>query len=157
MPGARANAIKREQTGRSPQIQQVKNEREVMVFTRQEVNKMWVACAHNDKRKSEIAVSWNQQHSDMMWVTHTQMCEQAKLWRGWRREGKVNMLEANLFTREDHLGKTWNFLVVQPSNLEHCNIDRVALMEFDIAVSGFAYFFKSKSSRDEIYRYVNDL
>ena len=150
------NAAKRAASGKAePERQQPQPEG--MIMTKEEMNDRWEKCAIGDKRKSEISVAWAAQARDLMWMTHANMGEQAKMWRDYKRQGRLQILEDNLFTREDHLGKTWNFLVVQPTNLEECSIDPVALMEFGVAVSGYAYFFKRQESRDEVYRFVNEL
>ena len=155
MGKAAQNAAKRAASGgnAAPEPQH----RTGYIMTKEQMNRMWKACSHDDKRKSEISVAWAAAKHDLMWMTHADMGQQSVMWRDLKRQGKIQIRDFNLFTREDHLGKTWNFLVVQPTNLEECSIDPVALMEFGVAVSGYAYFFKRQESRDEVYRFVNEI
>jgi hypothetical protein len=153
MGKAAQNAAKRAASGKPEQPQHQGG----YIMTKEQMNRMWKACSHDDKRKSEISVAWAAQARDLMWMTHADMGQQSVMWRDLKRQGKIQILEDNLFTRQDHLGKTWNFLIVQPTNLEECSIDPVALMEFGVAVSGYAYFFRRQESRDEVYRFVNEI
>ena len=156
MGKAAQNAAKRAASGK-PEQQPEEPQRQGFIMTKEEMNDRWRRCAIEDKRKSEISIAWAAAARDLMWMTHADMGQQSVMWRDLKRQGKIQIRDFNLFTREDHLGKTWNFLVVQPTNLEEAGIDPVALMEFGVAVSGFAYFFKRQESRDEVYRFVNEL
>jgi hypothetical protein len=145
MPGAKQNQQKREESGQT-----------MTIVHGDGLHKMWKA-ASKDRQKSEIALSMHAATNQLMWCSKQQMGEQSVLWRDLKREGKVEILEGNCVAREDKLGRTWNLLVVQPTNLEHAPIDKVALMEFGFAVSGYVYFFKSVENRDEIRRFVMEI
>lgn len=143
MPGAKQNQQKREQSG---------NVKAELVFA-DPLNRMWVA-ATKDRQKSEIAISYHVASKQLMWGSKDMMREQASLWRDLRRQGKIEILEGNCVARKDKRGKMWNLLVVQPTNLEEAQMDRIALLEFGFAVSGFVYFFKTAENRDIIYNFV---
>lgn len=146
MPGAKQNQQKREESGNV----------KVEIVHGDVIHSMWRKHS-KDRRKSEVAISYHAATGQLMWCSKQNMGEQAVMWRDLKRQGKVEILEGNCVAREDKLGRTWNLLVVQPTNLDEAPIDKVALMEFGFAVSGYTYFFKSVENRDEIRRFVMEI
>ena len=158
MPGAKQNQQKRQESqdktpmGRAQMGPAMKSEGYVVCG--EDIRRVWKS-ATSERQKSEIALTWYAAGKSMMWASKSSMGEQAVLWRDMVRKGEVNIREANNKQKVDSNGRTWNMLVVQPTNPDHAPpCDVVALLEFGFAVSGYVYFFKSVENRDSIYRFV---
>lgn len=151
MPGAKQNQEKRNQSSTLPRMG------EGYIVTGEEVRAMWADCS-KDRQKSEIACTWYVAGRTLMWANKTMMGGQANAWRDLKRQGKVTILPGNNVARQDKRGRTWNFLVVQTTDINEAPpCDVVALLEFGFQVSGYVYFFKSAENRDSIYRYVMEI
>lgn len=153
MPGAKQNQEKRNQSGKPAEARMG----EGYIVTAEQVRSMWADCS-KDRQKSEIACTWYVAGRTLMWANKTTMGEQANAWRDLKRQGKVTILPGNNVAKQDKRGRTWNFLVVQTTDInESPPSDVVALLEFGFMVSGYVYFFKSAENRDSIYRYVMEI
>ena len=155
MPGAKQNQQKREQNGGAAAPQPKMSEGYIVQGS--EIRKMFAECA-KDRRKSEIACTYYVPGRTLMWCDKEGMGGQANAWRDLKREGKITILPGNNVAKKDLRGRTWNFLVVQTTDInESPPSDVVALLEFGFMVSGYVYFFKSVENRDSIYRYVMEI
>ena len=78
---------------------------------------------------------------------------QAKQWRKYIKDGKLQMKEYNNRTVEIQ-GETYYMSVIQSVGQDD-DIDFFGMMLSGIMVSGSCYFFKNKHNRDAIFKFVN--
>ena len=90
----------------------------------------------------------------LMAMNTPEMEVQKKIWKKMAKEGKITIRFKNSKTKTTEDGLTWHFLVVQPTNKDHHDIDPFALMIMGEMVSGFLYAFKNKKHRDQVQQYV---
>jgi len=83
-----------------------------------------------------------------------EMETQKKQWRKLAQDKKIKIQKFNNKTYKHEDGNTWHFLVVQPTNLDDCNMDPMGIFIMGEMVSGFIYAFKHKKHRDTVQKFV---
>jgi hypothetical protein len=110
------------------------------------------------KTRGETVFCFNQYANKFQWQNNEEMKEQMGIWKRQRKSGLITIQEGNNHTKMID-GKEWYILVVQPTDLTKCNIDRsgFGLDNEVFMVSGFIYYFRRIENRDIVYKYVMGL
>lgn len=106
------------------------------------------------QKDKAVCFSYHQQLDQLMWVDPIQFKEQMKIFKNFIREGKLVIREYN--NQEKKINNvSWYSLVVQNTKEEHNQICIGSLKLFRFMVSGFVYWFSSKTNRDNMYKWLN--
>ena len=109
------------------------------------------------KTRGETVFCFNQYANDFQWQNNEEMKEQMSNWKRQRKSGLITIQEYNNHTKTID-GKEWHILVVQPTDLTKCDIDRSGFgLDQPFMVSGFIYYFRRIENRDIVYKYVMGL
>jgi hypothetical protein len=108
--------------------------------------------ADRDKRRGELAFTYNQSARQMMWLNNQDLMEEMPRWKKGRREGRIKVFKENNKTVQIH-GTTWYMMCLTVD----VNYDPIAMLGLDdigIIMSGYCYFFKHEKNRDMTANYI---
>ena len=89
-----------------------------------------------------------------MWVDPIQFKDEMKRYKNFIRDGRLVVKEYN--NQEKKINNvSWYSLVIQNTKEEQNDICIGSLKLFRFMVSGFVYWFSSKTNRDNIYKWLN--
>lgn len=125
------------------------------LFTQERANGMYHHMYNNCWNKTHADISWyyNQAANDLALLTRDEWKKQIKNWKSLN----MKCVECNNKEFVIH-GKTWYCLVAQKYDgevLRDTGMDGHALMISGLMVTGFVYWFDSKTMRNKIFKEIN--
>lgn len=109
-------------------------------------------------RNSDKIFTYNQHFNEWQWLNFDNYKKQFKMFKTLYKNKKIVVQEENNNQHElnSHI---WYSLVIQPINDEdevEANICLGSVQMFKYMVSGFVYYFKNKTDRDNAYNYLKN-
>jgi hypothetical protein len=106
------------------------------------------------QKDKAVCFSYHQKLGQLMWVDPIQFKDEMKRYKNFIRDGRLVVKEYN--NQEKKINNvSWYSLVIQNTKEEQNDICIGSLKLFRFMVSGFVYWFSSKTNRDNIYKWLN--
>jgi len=101
-----------------------------------------------------VCFSYHQQLGQLTWLDPKPFRDEMKRYKNFIREGRLLIRECN--NQEKKINNvSWYSLVIQNTKDEQNEMCIGSLKLFGFAVSGFVYWFSSKTNRDNMYKWLN--